>query len=602
MKKIRGLLVGLLVTCGTAPGWAVNHVTVESKSVAINATSVQVGVFVENDLPIIAIVVPLELRSASPGTYVTTAFIFAATAAGRVNNSPLGAAGPTWPAANVTSRRYAVTSAPACSGPVSNTYNSPAIQIDFVSPDAILHAAVSTGDPNIGEDITLLPGSDPVGTPSFMFTFNVNGVDGLFEIDSCCARPANHLSYVDELTQLVPPTFTKGVITVGNPIFPPVVTDIPDQTINEGQTFATVTLDNFVSDLDDPDASLTWTASGQSQLFVSISPARVATISTPNPDWFGAETITFRATDGDGQFDVDAATFTANPVNDPPILANITNKFRLAGLSLAFNISGTDVDNACGELTFSMENVPAGATLTNDGACGAAFNWPTVCLDSGVYNVTFIVTDSLLADTQVVQITILPNPDRFDTNPDSLEFTFALEQSQPDSQELGVSDPGCGEMTFEVLVSEPWLLVSPATGMTSTLLLVDIDTTGLPAGDYTALIIIRQTGFASPESTVVAVKLKVTEELCICTCHADPPPACDGIHNIQSIVLIINVAFRGALDVGEATCPVSFNDANCDCAVDILDVVRIIDFVWRSGAPLCNPCTDVTTPCELVSH
>jgi hypothetical protein len=107
---------------------------------------------------------------------------------------------------------------------------------------------------------------------------------------------------------------------------------------------------------------------------------------------------------------------------------------------------------------------------------------------------------------------------------------------------------------------------------------------------------------ASPESILVPVKLEVTEELCICTCHADPRPACDGIYDIQSIRLLINVAFRGALDVGEATCPVSFADANCDCNVDVLDVVRIIDFVWRSGPPLCNPCTDVVEPCGLTAR
>jgi len=434
------------------------------------------------------------------------------------------------------------------------------------------------------------------------FTFNVTGIDGLIEIDTCCALPANHLTYVDENTVTVAPSFLKGIITVGNPILPPVVSDIPDQTIDEGQTFATINLDDFVYDLDDPDAALTWTASGQSQLIGSISPARVATISTPNPDWFGSETVTFRATDPDLNFDEDAAIFTVNPVNDPPVLANITNKSRLAGLLLSFVTSATDIDNPCGDISFSMANAPVGATLTNDAPCGATFNWPTVCTDSGVYNVTFIVSDGDLADSQVVQITILPNPDRFDTNPDSLAFTFAVGQSEPATQNLNVNDPGCGEMTFEVLVSEPWLLVTPGNGMTSALLAVGIDTAGLAAGDYTAVITIRRTGVASPESILVPVKLEVTEELCICTCHADPRPACDGIYNIQSIILIINVAFRGAVDLAELTCPVSFADANCDCNVDVLDVVRIIDFVWRSGPPLCNPCTDVVEPCGLIAR
>lgn len=590
MKQARAVLIGLLIAYGAAPGWAANHVTVESKSVATNATGVQVGVWVENDIPITAIVIPLELRSLTAGTYVTTTYSFTTNPAGRVQNSPLGAAGPTWPPANVTARRYAATAVPACSGPVSNTYNTSVAQIDFVSPDASLHAAVSTGDPQVGEDITMLPGVDPAGVPSFRFTFDVTGVDGLFEIDSCCVRPANHLSYVDEQNNLLAPTFVKGVITVGNPIFPPVVTDIPDQTIDEGQTFATINLDDFVSDLDDPDAGLTWTATGQSQLVVSISPARVATISTPNPDWFGSETITFRATDGDAQFDEDAATFTVNPVNDPPVLANITNKSRLSGLVLTFPVTATDVDNPCAEISFSMVGAPAGATLTNDSPCGATFNWATVCLDSGVYNVTVIVSDGLSADSQIVQITIQPNPDRFQTNPDSLHFTFAVAQNEPAAQNLNVTDPGCGEMDFEVLVSESWLLVTPSLGTTSQVLSVDIDTAGLAAGNYSAVVIIRQTGVALPESTVVPVTLQVTEEICNCPCMGEPFPHCDGVINIQSIVSIINIAFRGMPEVLLVSCPVAFSDVNCDSQTDVVDVIRIIDYTWRSGPPLCNPC------------
>lgn len=597
MKQARGFILGLLFACSAAPGWSANHVTVESKSVAPGATGVQIGVFISNDVPITAMVLPLELRSATPGTYLTTSFTFVRQVGRRVHNSPLGPAydngvDSVWPSAQITHQRYAVTGAPPCSGPISSTYANAAAAIDFISPDAVMHATVSTGNTGAGELISLAPGSDPAGTTnaSFLFTFNVNSVDGLIEIDTCCVRPANHLTYVDEFTLPIYPTFTIGVVTVGNPVFPPVVTDIPNQTIDEGQSFAAINLDDYVSDLDDPDASLMWTTSGQSQLIVSISPGRVATISTPNPDWFGSETIVFRATDNDANFDEDTATFTVNPVNDPPVLANITNKSRLAGLPLTFGVTGSDIDNPCGNLVFSMLNAPAGANLTNDGNCGAAFNWSTVCLDSGVYQVTFVVTDGALADSQVVQITILYNPDRFNVDPDSLAFTFAVGQSEPPAQDLDVGDPGCGEMNFEAIPDAPWLLVTPPTAMTPATLSVDVDTAGLAAGDYTAMITIRQTGVVPPESILVPVKLKVTQELCICNCHGDPPPSCDGIHNVQNVVIIIAVAFRGALELAEATCPVSMTDVNCDNQVDVLDVVYAIEFVWRNGPPYCNPC------------
>ena len=41
---------------------------------------------------------------------------------------------------------------------------------------------------------------------------------------------------------------------------PPVVSDIPDQTIAEGGTFTTITLDNYVTDIDNVASEMTWTA------------------------------------------------------------------------------------------------------------------------------------------------------------------------------------------------------------------------------------------------------------------------------------------------------------------------------------------------------
>ena len=76
----------------------------------------------------------------------------------------------------------------------------------------------------------------------------------------------------------------------------PVVSDIPDQTIAEGASFTTINLDGYVSDVDNLDAEMTWSYSGNTSLTVSIVD-RVATITAPSADWNGAETITFRATD-----------------------------------------------------------------------------------------------------------------------------------------------------------------------------------------------------------------------------------------------------------------------------------------------------------------
>ncbi len=91
---------------------------------------------------------------------------------------------------------------------------------------------------------------------------------------------------------------------------PPVVSDIPDQMINQGEIFATFDLDNYVTDVDNTPAEITWGYSGNTELTVAIdTDTHVVTITMPT-DWSGGETITFTATDPSLASDSDDATFT----------------------------------------------------------------------------------------------------------------------------------------------------------------------------------------------------------------------------------------------------------------------------------------------------
>ena len=92
------------------------------------------------------------------------------------------------------------------------------------------------------------------------------------------------------------PKSGSAIITVNlNPVNEaPVVSDIPDQTIAEGATFTTISLDGYVADVDNADSEITWTSAGNTALTVSIV-NRVATITIPSADWNGSETITFTA-------------------------------------------------------------------------------------------------------------------------------------------------------------------------------------------------------------------------------------------------------------------------------------------------------------------
>ena len=83
-----------------------------------------------------------------------------------------------------------------------------------------------------------------------------------------------------------PATFTVTAVNDG-----PVVSDIPDQTIAEGGSFTTITLDNYVTDVDNLDSEINWSYSGNTELSVAITD-RVATLTIPSSTWTGTETIT----------------------------------------------------------------------------------------------------------------------------------------------------------------------------------------------------------------------------------------------------------------------------------------------------------------------
>ena len=195
---------------------------------------------------------------------------------------------------------------------------------------------------------------------------------------------------------------------------PPVVSNIPNQTILEGQDFATISLDNYVADPDNPDNQITWTFSGNTALDVSISPARVATITVPNTNWTGSETITFTATDPDGLSDSDPATFTVTAENDPPVVADIPDQSISEGDNFSMiqlDNYVTDPDNQDDEITWSYSgNVTLNVTISPTRV--ATITVPNANWD-GSETITFTATDPgglLASDPAIFTVTHVNDP------------------------------------------------------------------------------------------------------------------------------------------------------------------------------------------------
>jgi hypothetical protein len=177
---------------------------------------------------------------------------------------------------------------------------------------------------------------------------------------------------------------------------PPVVSDIPNQTIAEGGAFKTINLNNYVVDPDNTDDQIIWTSSGSSQIKVTINQTtKVATIAANNAEWNGAETITFKAIDPDSLFDTDRATFTVTAVNDGPVVSDIPNQTTTKGGAFAaINLNNyvADVDNMDDQITWTCSG-NSELTVTIDEATGIATITPKNSDWSGSETVTFMATD-----------------------------------------------------------------------------------------------------------------------------------------------------------------------------------------------------------------
>jgi len=125
----------------------------------------------------------------------------------------------------------------------------------------------------------------------------------------------------------------------------PAVQPIPDQTVTAPATFATFSLDSYVSDPNYAPNQLTWTATGTNLLSVVIDSNRMATVLYPQGVNV-AEQITFLAIDPAGKSGYSVPTFTVIGNATPPVaaIANLSATDTTSIQTGFFNLLGTADD------------------------------------------------------------------------------------------------------------------------------------------------------------------------------------------------------------------------------------------------------------------
>lgn len=87
--------------------------------------------------------------------------------------------------------------------------------------------------------------------------------------------------------------------------------------------------------------------------------------------------------------------------------------------------------------------------------------------------------------------------------------------------------------------------------------------------------------------------LTKVNESCACDCAHDPE--CNGVTNLNDVVHVVNVAFRGGNQIPDPNgeCPWQTTDVNCDGVTNLNDVARVVNVSFRGADPnvqFCDPC------------
>jgi len=123
---------------------------------------------------------------------------------------------------------------------------------------------------------------------------------------------------------------------------------------------------------------------------------------TPNQDWNGEDTFTFKANDGTVDSNTATVTITVDAVNDAPVVSNVTASTD-EDVTVNITLTGTDIEGDA--LTYSTVSNPSGGSVTISGETAAYTpnqDW------NGVDTFTYQANDGEL-DSNIATATITVN-------------------------------------------------------------------------------------------------------------------------------------------------------------------------------------------------
>lgn len=329
-------------------------------------------------------------------------------------------------------------------------------------------------------------------------------------------------------------SFTVTVVGPGNQ--PPVVGDIPDQSIIAGGSFTPIDLDDYVTDPDDADFLLDWTFSGNTLLTVVIDDtSHIAIVSYPG-GFTGSETITFTATDPGALFDSDAATFTVTAAAEPDFTLNATpgNVTVPSGVASPFQYT-VDVDSVNGfsnTVDLTVAGLPAGATAdftpnpVSVPGSSTLSGMTSASTPAGVYQLVIVGDETgvggiVHADTVTLTVGECSAPPVCQLDVDSLNVA-AEEGASPADETIYVTNVApCGTLFWEATTDVDWISLDPTSGdidahqLPGDPITLSFNTAALAPGDYVGHVhvspVVLAGKVAADENCVLTVYLTIFE-------------------------------------------------------------------------------------------
>jgi len=274
--------------------------------------------------------------------------------------------------------------------PVNNPPSITSTPITLAWVDSLYRYQVTATDPDPGDTLSF----SIISSPAFL---TINSNTGMISGIPQVTDTGSHAVSVRVMDLAGANNTQNYTLQVRRANQPPVITNIPNQTIPEGSGFSSVALDNYVADPDDPDSTLSWSYEGNVALTITITPQRIATILVPNQNWNGSETIIWRAEDPAGLFALDTCTFMVQAVNDPPQITSQPVNNAICDSLYRYQVQAVDPDPG-DILTYSLTAAPQFLQINSQN--GLISGIP-VRSDTGQHSVTVRVQD--LAGSEDIQ-------------------------------------------------------------------------------------------------------------------------------------------------------------------------------------------------------